>query len=341
MTLDNVGAPARQLNISDIARLAGVAPSTVSRALSNPERVNVKTRTKIEKIAAELGYVPSTLARNLRLGKTGIVAVLVPDVSNAFSFAVVRGTQNQLKAEGITQVLVNTEQENEFELDALRKLRRTSDGVILGSSSLTDQQLSELAAVQPLVAINRPNTGAPSVLIDTSRSMTQAVQHLASLGHKGVTYVSGPENSWSSRSRWTAIQQATAELGMTATAIDPHPASTAHGKEAADLIVETGATAVIAFNDVIAISLLQRLAESGVAVPDDVSVVGCDDSYGADFCSPPLTTISTPIEEAGKTAVTMLLDRLNSREPKDSAHTAVLPSRLVVRASTGPARAER
>ncbi|MFC7846945.1 LacI family DNA-binding transcriptional regulator [Arthrobacter sp. NPDC057388] len=335
MTETNASPLDRQLNIADIAAMAGVATSTVSRALSNPDRVNAKTREKIEKIAADMGYVPSGLARGLRMGRTGIIAVLVPDVSNVFSFGIVRGTQNQLKAAGYTQVLVNTEQENGFELEAMQKLRRTSDGVILGSSSLTDEQLSELAAIQPLVTINRPAPNTSSVLIDTSAGMAEAMKHLASLGHTSVTYVGGPATSWSSKSRWESIQQAALDLRMTAQMIGPYPASAQSGIEAAEKLAKVNATAAIAFNDVMAISMLQRFAELGLSVPKDISLVGCDDIYGSDFCNPPLTTISTPIEKAGHTAVEMLLARLDSKRGASPAELTSLPAQLVIRGSTG------
>lgn len=336
MTKDNAGLQDRMVTISDIAEKAGVAASTVSRALSNPERVNAKTRERIEQIAAELGYVASPLARNLRMGMTGTIAVLVPDVSSPVSFEIVRGTQNQLKAEGYTQVLINTEQAGDFELDVMRKLRRSADGVILGSSSLTDEQLADLASLQPLVTINRPTANAPTILIDTATAMKDAVAHLAALGHQSLTYVSGPANSWSNQQRWQAVEQAAKEAGMHSVRIGPFPANKLSGAAAADQVLANGSTSAIAFNDMMAIGMLQRLSERGVSVPKDMSVIGCDDVLGADFCNPPLTTISSPIEEAGQAAVTMLLSRL----VKGSGATldpVVLPSHLVVRDSTGAA----
>ena len=161
------GEDQRMPTIRDIAERAGVATSTVSRALSNPQRVNARTRERIEKIAAELHYVPSTQARGLSSGRTGAIAVLVPDVTNPFYFDIIRGTQNQLKAAGYTQLLVDTEEATDVELDALRRLRRTADGIILAASRLTDAQLAEAASRQSLVTINRATAVAPTVLIDT------------------------------------------------------------------------------------------------------------------------------------------------------------------------------
>ncbi|MCT9626753.1 LacI family DNA-binding transcriptional regulator [Pseudarthrobacter equi] len=336
MDKEGTGLQDRVVTIGDIARRAGVAASTVSRALSNPDRVNAGTREKIEQIAAELGYVPSAMARNLRMGKTGTIAVLVPDVSNPFSFEIVRGTQTQIRAEGYSQVLINTEQAKDFELDVMRQLRRSADGVVLGSSMLTDEQLAELSSLQPLVTINRPTADAPTVLIDSATAMTAAVNFLADLGHSSVTYVSGPEHSWSNRQRWEAVEKAAAVKNMRVTRTSPYPADKVSGAAAADEALATGSTSVIAFNDMLAIGMLQRMRELGVAVPGGISIIGCDDVLGADFCNPPLTTVASPIEQAGQVAVSMLLSRLNPTA-KAMANPFVLPSQLVVRASTGPA----
>jgi DNA-binding LacI/PurR family transcriptional regulator len=208
--------------------------------------------------------------------------------------------------------------------------------VILGSSSLTDEQLADLASLQPLVTINRPTANAPTILIDTATAMKDAVAHLAGLGHQSLTYVSGPANSWSNQQRWQAIEQAAQEAGIHAVRIGPFPADKLSGTAAADQVLANGSTSAIAFNDMMAIGMLQRLSERGVSVPKDMSVIGCDDVLGADFCNPPLTTISSPIEEAGQAAVTMLLSRL-VKGAGATLDPVVLPSHLVVRDSTGAA----
>lgn len=331
-------AAERMPTIRDIAERAGVATSTVSRALSNPQRVNARTRERIEKIAAELHYVPSTQARGLSSGRTGAIAVLVPDVTNPFYFDIIRGTQNQLKAAGYTQLLVDTEEATDVELDALRRLRRTADGIILAASRLTDAQLADAARQQPLVTINRATADAPTVLIDTPGAMVQALEHLASLGHSRVTYVGGPTSSWSTHRRWQAVQEAASRRGLDVTRIGPYSPKTSSGAAAADAALSTGATAFIAFNDLIAIGMLQRFRERGVRVPEDVSIVGCDDIFGADFCNPPLTTISSPIEQAGRTAVSMLLAQLDPVRGGTPRKLAVMPTHLVVRSSTGPVK---
>lgn len=323
--------------IRDVAELAGVATSTVSRALSKPDRVNRHTRERIEEAAAQLNYVPSSQARGLSSGRTNTVAVLVPDITNPFYFDIIRGTQHQLKAAGLTQLLVDTEESNEMELEALHKMRRSADGFILAASRLTDAQLAEVAGSQPLVTINRASADAPSVVIDTPSAIIQALEHLVSLGHQRVCYVSGPPTSWSNSRRWKIFEEDSAQRGLQTHRIGPFVPKTTSGAAAADAAVRTGATACIAFNDLLAIGMLQRLRERGIRVPEDMSIIGCDDIFGADFCNPPLTTISSPIEQAGRVAVSMLLSQLNPFQGGTTRRLAVMPTHLTVRGSTGPA----
>ncbi|MFI5061889.1 MAG: substrate-binding domain-containing protein, partial [Actinomycetales bacterium] len=135
-----------------------------------------------------------------------------------------------------------------------------------------------------------------------------------------------------------AMARAAESYGVSARRLGPFAPRQYAGAAAADAILHAGVTACIAFNDLLAIGMLARFHERGVAVPDDISIVGCDDIFGADFCNPPLTTLTAPIEQAGRTAVSMLLSRLDETAGLGVRQTATLPTHLTVRASTGPAR---
>ncbi len=328
----------RPATLADVAAVSGVATSTVSRALSNPGRVNAATRERIEEAARALNYVPNSQARALTSGKTRAIAVLVSDVTNPFYFGIIRGTQQQLKAAGYTQILVDTEESDELEDGMLHKLRRSFDGAILAASRLTDRRLTVLANDIPLVAINRQTRGVPHIFIDTPSGIEQAVGHLVSLGHTQLCYASGPETSWSNEGRWRAMVRAAERYGVTATRLGPFSPRQYAGAAAADAVLHAGVTACIAFNDLLAIGMLARFRERGIDVPGDVSIVGCDDIFGADFCNPPLTTLTAPIEQAGRTAVSMLLARLDDQSTIGMRQGATLPTHLTVRSSTGPAR---
>ena len=165
----------------------------------------------------------------------------------------------------------------------------------------------------PLVAINRRPRGVPNVLIDTPGGIAQALEHLYSLGHRDIVYVVGSGSSWSNERRWQPLERGRrTPRARVAGRAGPFPPTAASGAAAADAAVNTGATACIVFNDLIAIGMLTRLRERGVGVPDDLSIVGCDDIFGADFCNPPLTTLTAPIEQAGRVAVSCCSARLGA-----------------------------
>ncbi|MBH0131154.1 LacI family DNA-binding transcriptional regulator [Salinibacterium sp. NK8237] len=334
--------PERPATLKDVADLSGVATSTVSRALSTPSRVNAATRERIERAAEKLGYIGTSQARKLSMGAIANVqgksiAVLVADVSNPFYFDIIRGTQQQARAAGYSQLLIDTEESSELEQSMLRGLRGSFDGAVIAASRLTDRELTEISAAIPIVAINRQTAGVPSVFIDSPFGIDQAVEHLISLGHREVVYAAGPETSWSNEGRWRSFVRAMKRHGLTARRLGPFSPKLVGGAAAADAVINSGATACVAFNDLLAIGMLSRLRDRGVRVPDDVSIVGCDDIFGADFCNPPLTTLTAPIEQAGRVAVSMLLANLSQEPQQTPRHAVVLPTHLTVRDSTGPA----
>lgn len=332
--------PQKPATIHDVAALSGVAASTVSRALSTPARVNFRTRARIEAAAAQLSYVPNAQAKALSSGRTKAVAVLVADITNPFYFDIIRGTQLQLKAAGYTQLLVDTEESDEVEVNTIEQLRQTADGVILTASRLSDDALAQVAAKMPLVTINRSVEGVPSVVLDTPTATNQALDHLISLGHSHIAFLGGPATSSSNLRRWEALTAAAQERGVDVVKLGPFAPRTYAGAAAADALVHSGATAGIAFNDLLAIGMLQRLQARGVKVPEDISIVGCDDIFGADFCSPPLTTVTAPVEQAGRVAVTMLLSQIEPARGLLQRNLTVLPTHLTIRGSTGPAKSQ-
>jgi DNA-binding LacI/PurR family transcriptional regulator len=259
-------------------------------------------------------------------------------VTNPFYFGLIRGTQHALKAAGYAQLLIDTENSGELEVEMLHKMRRSLDGAILAASRLSDQALASLTDEIPLVTINRNVRGVPSVVIDSPDGIAQAVEHLISLGHRDIVYVSGPETSWSNQARWHAMRKAATKHGLDFRKVGPFPPGRDSGTAAADAVLNTGATACIVFNDLLAIGVLTRLAERGVGVPDQLSVVGCDDIFGADFCNPPLTTLNGPAEQAGRAAVSLLLGRLGDQRAPALRRAVLLPTHLIVRESTGPVR---
>ncbi|HEX6445685.1 MAG TPA: LacI family DNA-binding transcriptional regulator [Streptosporangiales bacterium] len=323
--------------IVDVARACGVAASTVSRAFSHPGRVNAETAERIKRTAAEMGYRPNPIAKALPSGRTLMLALVVPDVTNPFFSEMVRGAERHAAAAGYTLVLADTEESPETETTHLDRLSHLVDGIVIGTPRLPDASLAAFAGRFPLVLVNRESGSVPCVVIDTPGGMVQAAEHLASLGHHRIAYLSGPRASWADRGRWRALQAAGRRLGLAMTRLGPFAPTVAGGTAAAEAVVVDGASAVIAFNDLLAIGTMRRLLARGLRVPGDVSVLGCDDVFGADFCHPALTTLAAPVQDAGRLAVDLLLGSLAGTAPHSGGRSRLsLPTHLVVRDSTGP-----
>ncbi len=319
------------VTMRDVAGRAGVAVSTVSRVMTNPDRISPATRQRVLDAARDLGYRGSRPPAG-----RGSVALVVPDITNPFYFEVIRGSQQRLRDSGYTQLLVDTEESPHAELTALEALAGSCAGAVLAATRLSDDQVRDLAGRLPIVTVNRRIDEIPAVLVDTPSAYGQAVDHLASYGHRRICYVAGPEGSASSRQRWAAAEAAGRRLGVDMVRIGPYVPQPSSGAAAADALLASGATAGLAFNDVLAIGMLQRFAARGVRVPGEVSLVGCDDIFGADFCSPPLTTMTAPTRRIGSEATALLLALAGGTEPR-LGRLVELQVHLTVRESTGPA----
>lgn len=324
----------RAITISDVADSVGVATSTVSRALSNPERVSPETRTRILEAAKRLGYHPNLHARSLISGKTRSIALVVPGVPNPYFFDIIRGTQTQVKKRQYRHILIDTEESEDIETAALEELVDTVDGVVLAGSRLPDEHLHAFAERLPMVVLNREIEGVPSVIVDTVGAHAEALEYLVSLGHTHIAYIAGPAHSWSSNRRWSILKETARRIGISCEKIGPFSSVAQSSAAAADTAVHLGVTACLFFNDMMALMALKRFKELGVSVPSAMSIVGCDDIFGADFCNPPLTTITAPIEQVARTATDMLLSRLENDKQSSHYERVRIPASLNVRAST-------
>jgi LacI family repressor for deo operon, udp, cdd, tsx, nupC, and nupG len=307
----------------------------VSRAFSRPQRVNHVTREHVIAVAEELGYVPNPTAQALESGRTKTVALLVPDITNPYFAGVIKGAERAAAAAGLTLLLGDTQENPAVEEQLVRRLSRAVDGFVLSASRLPEDELRRAVELSPITLVNRAAPGIACVVADFDTGTRQIVDHLASYGHRSLVFAGGPPESWSGARRWAGLRAAAEERGMTAQRFGPYSPTLSGGPAAADAVIAAGATAVVCHNDMLAIGLMGRLTERGRVVPRDLSVVGFDDIFGADFCNPPLTTLAERTEDAGARAVETLVRQIPLR-PTDPP-TRVLPTQLVVRASTGPA----
>lgn len=332
--------PARPApTIYDVAAACGVSPSTVSRAFSRPGRVNAETAERIRRVAAEMGYRTNPLARALPTGRTRLLAVIVADVTNPFFFEIIRGAEEAATAAGYTLLVADVQESVDAERQALDRTLPLVEGILLATSRMSDSSIRVAAKQRPTVVLNRIMTDIPSVVTDNARGMRRAVEHLAELDHTTVTYVAGPEASWADGMRWRSMREAAYELDIRTRRIGPFSPTRAGGITAAQTLAGSRATAVVTYNDLLAIGLMQGLTRLGARIPQDVSVVGFDNIFGSDFCTPPLTTVAAPLRRLGSHAVGMLLRQLETPVPQTSVRhaplrPALLPAQLVVRGST-------
>jgi DNA-binding LacI/PurR family transcriptional regulator len=320
--------------IYDVARVAGVATSTVSRAFSTPLRVSAATRERVLAVAEELGYRPNPHARALGSGRHHTVAMVVSDITNPHYFALIRGAEMRARASEYTLVLVNAEESPRIEYEQIQRLVPSVDGFVLAASRLPDATLQQVASQRPVVLMNRELPGLASVVLDHVTGCRQIVEHLASLGHRELVYLAGPPNSWMMATRWSALCTAAGDLGLRISRIGPFTPKVPQGGAAADGALITGATAFIAHNDLLAIGVMQRLRQRGVHVPDEISVTGFDDIFAADLCTPRLTTLGGAHEDVGRTAIELLLSSASGA--RTETPQVQLPTSLVLRDSTGP-----
>jgi DNA-binding LacI/PurR family transcriptional regulator len=326
----------RAVTINDVAAAAGTSISTVSRAFHEPDMVRADTRERTLEAAAALGYTPNRAARGLITGRTANVGLVVPDVANPFFPALIKGAQARARARDHALLLVDTDEDPNTEAQVIRGMAKQVDGVIAVSSRMSDRALAEVAQLTTLVLVNRRGApDVPAVLLDMGGGMRQAVEHLHALGHRRCVYLNGPRASWSNRQRRLALRATSKRLGMTVSELGPFEPSYDAGVLAADLALAEDATAIVAYNDLVALGVNARLAARGVVVPDDVSVVGFDDIQFAGMASPALTTVAVPAALAGRAAVDLLLETIGHAPGGQRDHHQ-LKTELRVRASTGP-----
>lgn len=324
-------APSSLPTISAVADAAKVSSATVSRAFSRPELLSRETVERVRSVAARLGYIPNHAARALSTGRAGNIALIVPDITNPFFAALMRGGQATAREHGYATFIGDSDETPELEDMLLTKLSAQVEGFIIASSRLRTKQILEHANRRPCVLVNRDIPGLARLLVDTGPSYAQAVEHLVSLGHRLIAYVAGPSFSWSDRQRHDAVIKAAAGLGATIVRVPTSRPSFEAGQACVAELIRTGATAALAFDDVMAQGIMAGLAARGLSVPADLSLIGCDGIL-APTLYPPLTSIATHCAQAGRQAVELLVSTLQG---KPLPHRRInLPTELVIRATT-------
>ena len=327
-------------NIRDVARLAGVSVATVSRALSNPEKVSPESLEKVHKAIAEVSYRPNMLARNFRSARAYAVVVLVPDIANPFYSLFIRALEDRAHQKGYAVLLGDTRGTPERELEYIRRVEtRLADGIVQLRPSSEKSQNNIPPDVPCVNACGCEYTTGPAIRIDNRAAARSMVEYLISLGHKRIGVISGLKDNPHAIDRLEGYKEALAAAGIPfeKELIAEGDFTMWSGLNAAFQFcnMKNRPTAIFSMNDEMAIGAMQTLKNQGFKIPDDISVTGFDDIAYAKYSDPALTTISQPAEEMGKMAMDMLLKVIEG-EPL-SQRECVLPTEFIIRKSTGPA----
>lgn len=327
--------------LTEVAQRAGVSLSTASRAFSEPDRIAQDTLDRVVRAAEEIGYVASAPRRQRggrRPTRSTTVAMVVPDLANPIIASFVKAAQAHGWYRRQTLVLTDADGSPDREREILGELHGRVDGFIACSPRLPAHDIVELCGDAPLVLVNRDSEEVPSVLADAEHGLRQAIEYLRVLGHERVAYVQGNQLSWSNEHRVAAAQRLAEEHDVELDVLGWHAETMAGGNAAAASVVATGATAVIAHNDLVALGIVDGAAQLGLSVPEDLSVIGIDDTTLASVAKPQLTSIQVPMSRAGVLSIDLLHGLLSQDDEQDATpRTVHLPTQLVVRGSTAPA----
>jgi LacI family transcriptional regulator len=340
---DLKGKATERMDIRTIAHAADVSIATVSRVMNNVPTVNPEIAQRVWKVIDELDYFPNTQARSLVSGRSRIFGLIVSEITNPFFPELIQGFEDIAVANGYEILVSSTNYDPKRMSHCIRRmLERKVEGVAVMTFGIEEPLLDQLARRKvPLVFIDigpkRP--GISLLKVDYHHGIRQGVQHLAALGHKDISFISGPMKLHSAQSRQTAFSASMRECGI---ALDPAwivegDHTMEGGISAMDRLLSAKKmpTAVMCSNDMTAIGVLHKLYRAGLRVPDDLSVIGFDDIHIAEVTIPPLTTVQMSRFDIARAAVTALRAHVEQTEGSAPKREYNIETELVVRESTG------
>ena len=345
-------------SIKDVAALADVSVGTVSKVLNHPETVRSSTRERVERVIAELGFVPNGSARQLKAGRSSIVAFLVIDTANPFFADVARGVEEEIRTRGLSLFTCNSAQSAVREGEYLANLTELRvRGVLITAIDLDNPRIRQIRdSGSAVVIVDRVlDAGALdwcAVGVDDVAGGDLAVEHLVELGHRRVAFIGGPGELRQVADRLSGARRALDRAGLppaNLTVLQTNGLDVDEGRRAGERLLGVAAarrpTAAFCANDLVAVGLLQHLTMHGVRVPDDIAIVGYDDIHWAAASAVPLTSVAQPRHLLGRTAAQLLLDEADADGVHEHRQVVFAPE-LIARESTAggrrqPAGAER
>ncbi|MFY9263517.1 MAG: LacI family transcriptional regulator [Actinomycetaceae bacterium] len=326
----------KNVTIYDVAERAGVSASTVSRVFSSPARVSAKTTAKVYQAARELGFQREGSSYWEHDKRTKKLAIVVSNMSNPVYSDILSGFRQTAVEHDYSVIVINSEKDPDDEHQAVEEIIPLVDGIAFPGSRLTPQSIKQFEKQLPLVLLNRFVTGHTCIISDIVKGMEIACDYLQELGHNEVLYLAGQEDSWANVTRWRALQKATRERGMKLRQFQDLASGIQGGIDAANRWKPDIATAVIAFNDLMGIGFMRWVQRLGYRVPDDVSVIGIDNSVACEVSAPELTSLDSGGSVIGSKAARSLIWQAENRSVRERK-SFVIPVEFTVRRSTGPA----
>lgn len=327
------------VTIRQVAKAAKTSPATVSRVLNNSAGVSPDVRQNVLEAVELLRYQPNRMARALVTNRTAMLGLIVADVANPFFPELIKGTEHAASEHDYNVLLCNTEESPEQERHLLEFLQRQVDCIILAGSRLPEAELAPIIASLsvPVVLINRclEGTDVPAVYTDGKLAMEQAVQHLTGQGHTRIAYVCGPQSSWSNRERQIGFETAMSARKLEQIYIQSEQPTIEAGASVAEMLLKDTTlkpTALITYNDLIAIGIIRTLLRAGILIPNQMAIIGVDNISLAGLIEPPLTSLEQSKYALGETAVQMAMAKINHRPLPERC--VALEARLIIRRSS-------
>jgi LacI family repressor for deo operon, udp, cdd, tsx, nupC, and nupG len=325
--------------MTDVAEMAGVSTATVSRSLANSARISAATKARVAAAMTALGYTPNAVAASLRRKQTHSIIVTVPDISDAFFSVLLRGVEEEAHNAGYSVLIGNTYNDpRREEAYASQIMARRADGLILVTGRLPRFGGIPGGSLPPIVAVSAsiPKVRIPTVRIDDFAAAQGAVEYLIGLGHRRIGYIGGPPQHVHTRDRYAGYLAALRahELPVRSDLAAYGDFSIASGQAAAAplLGLASAPSAILCISDEMAIGAINAAKARGIKVPQQLSIMGFDNSPFAETYDPPLSTVHQPFDSIGRNAMSLLLQLLQGKA--SVPETIILPTRLIERGST-------
>ncbi|CAN7348258.1 LacI family DNA-binding transcriptional regulator [Paenibacillus sp. LjRoot153] len=333
-----------KVTIDDVAKMAGVSKTTVSRILNgNYSQATEETKEKVLKIIRDLNYRPNPMARGLKQMRTNIIGIVLSNLSNPFWSRVLEGVEDTCRQSGYSLMVCNSNEDSEREAGLIDGLQmRQVDGIIVNPTVNNKELYTEIVQKKyPFLVINRriSDLDVDDVVVDNIQGARLAVEHFIERGRrKLVCFVYEPEGISTWQERIQGFKKAMSENGLVVTEQSVIQVDNASGRAKAAIIdyfrQKPDVDAVFSTNNMMTLEILEGFKELGVEVPGQVALIGYDETVWAKHLNPPLTTIEQPAYEMGRIAAKNLIQRIDSKTARKPKHVVLKPS-LIVRQSSG------